>query len=69
MGTNKINTHLRYLAGDLADPHGNHIKCLDIVFESHKKLKQNHMYQIAGYGFTEQQGWIGIYMKFKWLFL
>ena len=29
MGTNKINTHLRYLAGDLADPHGTHIKCLD----------------------------------------
>ena len=39
MGTNKINTHLRYLAGDLADPHGTHIKCLDIVFESHKKIK------------------------------
>tara|TARA_B110000046_G_C12995792_1_gene399967 strand:- start:144 stop:2045 length:1902 start_codon:yes stop_codon:yes gene_type:complete len=36
---NKIKPHQIYAAGDLADPHGTHRKCLDIVFESLKKIK------------------------------
>jgi glucosamine-6-phosphate deaminase len=30
----KIKPHQVYAAGDLADPHGTHKVCLDIVFES-----------------------------------
>ena len=36
---NKIKPHQIFAAGDLADPHGTHRKCLDIVFESLKKIK------------------------------
>lgn len=35
----KIKPHQVYCAGDLADPHGTHKVCLDIVFESLKRLK------------------------------
>jgi glucosamine-6-phosphate deaminase len=35
----KIKPHQIYCAGDLADPHGTHKVCLDIVFESIKRLK------------------------------
>lgn len=35
----KIQPHQIYCAGDLADPHGTHKVCLDIVFESLKRLK------------------------------
>jgi len=35
----KIQPHQVYCAGDLADPHGTHKVCLDIVFESMKRLK------------------------------
>ncbi len=35
----KIKPHQIYCAGDLADPHGTHKVCLDIVFESMKRLK------------------------------
>ncbi|MDR0791782.1 MAG: glucosamine-6-phosphate deaminase [Chitinophagaceae bacterium] len=35
----KIKPHQVYAAGDLADPHGTHKVCLDIVFESLKRLK------------------------------
>ncbi len=34
-----IKPHQVYCAGDLADPHGTHKVCLDIVFESLKRLK------------------------------
>ena len=34
-----IKPHQIYAAGDLADPHGTHRVCLDIVFESLKRLK------------------------------
>ncbi|HVX52141.1 MAG TPA: PIG-L family deacetylase, partial [Chitinophagaceae bacterium] len=36
---NKIQPHQVYCAGDLADPHGTHKVCLDIVFESLRRLK------------------------------
>jgi glucosamine-6-phosphate deaminase len=36
---NKIQPHQIYCAGDLADPHGTHKVCLDIVFESIRRLK------------------------------
>ncbi len=36
---NKIKPHQIYCAGDLADPHGTHKVCLDIVFESMRRLK------------------------------
>jgi glucosamine-6-phosphate deaminase len=36
---NKIQPHQIYCAGDLADPHGTHKVCLDIVFESMRRLK------------------------------
>jgi len=35
----KIQPHQVYCAGDLADPHGTHKVCLDIVFESMRRLK------------------------------
>ena len=35
----KIKPHQIYAAGDLADPHGTHKLCLDVVFESVKCLK------------------------------
>ncbi|HEX8461292.1 MAG TPA: PIG-L family deacetylase, partial [Segetibacter sp.] len=35
----KIKPHQVYAAGDLADPHGTHKVCLDIIFESFKRLK------------------------------
>ncbi|MEJ7769056.1 MAG: PIG-L family deacetylase, partial [Chitinophagaceae bacterium] len=34
-----IQPHQVYCAGDLADPHGTHKVCLDIIFESFKRLK------------------------------
>ncbi len=36
----KIKPHQVYCAGDLADPHGTHKVCLDVVFESMKRLKR-----------------------------
>ena len=42
---NKIRPHQIFCAGDLADPHGTHKVCLDVVFESLRRLKQ-------------QEGWI-----------
>jgi glucosamine-6-phosphate deaminase len=35
----KIKPHQIYAAGDLADPHGTHKVCLDILFDSLKDLK------------------------------
>ena len=35
----QIKPHQVYCAGDLADPHGTHKVCLDIVFESLKRIK------------------------------
>ncbi len=35
----KIKPHQVYCAGDLADPHGTHKVCLDIIFESFRRLK------------------------------
>ncbi len=35
----KIKPHQVYCAGDLADPHGTHKICLDIVFECMRRLK------------------------------
>lgn len=35
----KIKPHQVYCAGDLADPHGTHKVCLDVVFESLKRIK------------------------------
>jgi glucosamine-6-phosphate deaminase len=36
----KIKPHQIYAAGDLADPHGTHKVCLDIVFESLRRIKE-----------------------------
>jgi glucosamine-6-phosphate deaminase len=36
----KIKPHQVYCAGDLADPHGTHKVCLDIVFESMRRIKE-----------------------------
>lgn len=35
----KLKPHQVYCAGDLADPHGTHKVCLDVVFESLKRIK------------------------------
>ncbi|SKA12235.1 glucosamine-6-phosphate deaminase [Sediminibacterium ginsengisoli] len=35
----KLQPHQIYCAGDLADPHGTHKVCLDIIFESMHRLK------------------------------
>jgi glucosamine-6-phosphate deaminase len=37
----KIKPHQIYCAGDLADPHGTHKVCLDIIFESMRRLKES----------------------------
>jgi glucosamine-6-phosphate deaminase len=36
----RIKPHQIYCAGDLADPHGTHKVCLDVVFESMRRLKE-----------------------------
>ena len=36
----KVKPQQVYCAGDLADPHGTHKVCLDVVFESMKRLKK-----------------------------
>jgi glucosamine-6-phosphate deaminase len=36
----KIQPHQVYCAGDLADPHGTHKVCLDVVFEALSRIKQ-----------------------------
>lgn len=38
---NKVQPQQIYCAGDLADPHGTHKVCLDVIFESMKRLKAN----------------------------
>jgi glucosamine-6-phosphate deaminase len=38
----KIKPNQVYCAGDLADPHGTHKVCLDIVFESLRRIKANN---------------------------
>ena len=38
---NEIKPHQIFCAGDLADPHGTHKICLDIVLESLKRVKEN----------------------------
>jgi glucosamine-6-phosphate deaminase len=35
----KLKPHQVFCAGDLADPHGTHKVCLDVIFESFKRLK------------------------------
>lgn len=35
----KIQPHQVYCAGDLADPHGTHKVCLEVIFESMRRLK------------------------------
>src|SRR5262249_10096211 len=35
----QIKPHQIYAAGDLADPHGTHKVCLDVIFEALKRLK------------------------------
>jgi len=35
----KIKPHQVYCAGDLADPHGTHKVCLEVIFESLRRLK------------------------------
>jgi glucosamine-6-phosphate deaminase len=36
----EIKPHQVYCAGDLADPHGTHKVCLDVIFESFRRLKE-----------------------------
>lgn len=36
---NKLQPHQIYCAGDLADPHGTHKVCLEVIFESLRRLK------------------------------
>lgn len=36
---NKLQPHQIFGAGDLADPHGTHRVCLDVIFESMRRLK------------------------------
>ena len=35
----KVKPHQVYCAGDLADPHGTHKVCLEVIFESMRRLK------------------------------
>ena len=39
---NKIQPQQIYCAGDLADPHGTHKVCLEVVFESLRRIKQQN---------------------------
>jgi len=36
----KLKPHQIFCAGDLADPHGTHKVCLDVIFESMRRLKE-----------------------------
>jgi glucosamine-6-phosphate deaminase len=36
----KLKPHQVYCAGDLADPHGTHKVCLDVIFESFRRIKE-----------------------------
>ncbi|MDQ3278448.1 MAG: glucosamine-6-phosphate deaminase, partial [Bacteroidota bacterium] len=36
----RVKPHQVYAAGDLADPHGTHKVCLDIVFEALRRIKE-----------------------------
>jgi glucosamine-6-phosphate deaminase len=36
----KLKPHQVFCAGDLADPHGTHKVCLDIIFESFRRIKE-----------------------------
>ncbi len=37
---NKVKPHQIFAAGDLADPHGTHRVCLDVIFEAMKQVKK-----------------------------
>jgi glucosamine-6-phosphate deaminase len=50
----RVKPHQIYCAGDLADPHGTHKICLDIVFESMHRLKA------AGEGWVKDC-WVWLY--------
>src|SRR5450432_345226 len=50
----KIKPHQLYCAGDLGDPHGTHKVCLDVIFESMKRLKN------AGESWVEDC-WVWLY--------
>ena len=39
----KIKPHQIYVAGDLADPHGTHRKCTDVVLAAINEAKQNNV--------------------------
>ena len=41
----EVKPHQIYAAGDLADPHGTHKVCLDVVFEALERLKQEPFMQ------------------------
>ncbi len=51
---NKIKPHQIFAAGDLSDPHGTHRVCLDIIFETLKKVK------------AEEKSWIN--NTYLWLY-
>ena len=43
----KIKPHQIYVAGDLADPHGTHRKCTDVVLAAINEAKQNNVRWLA----------------------
>ena len=54
---NKIKPHQIFAAGDLADPHGTHKKCFEVILGSLKKIKnQPYSKNCVGFGFTEVPG-------------
>ena len=41
----KIKPHQIYAAGDLADPHGTHAVCIQLLFKALKKFKKRVFYE------------------------
>ena len=37
----QVLSHIKYMLQELADPHGTHRICLNIIFESIEQLKKN----------------------------
>ena len=62
----KVKPHQIYAAGDLADPHGTHRICLNLIFDALNKLKYEAFMKIAGYGYTGEHGKSGKFMRLIW---
>ena len=68
---NELKPHQVYCAGDLADPHGTHKVCLEIIFESLRRLKASGETWVKDCWVWLYKGawqeWL--FLKLKWQYL